>query len=1031
MLISPSAFSQNAAKSIDNNYTRLEGLRWSLDKYLWSNARLKIEGHDKPIVDFNAIDSWRRLGEYLSISSNGRHFAYNSERIYKHLDPKRKEDSLIVQSINSSWRKGFVGVKPGFFTSDSRQYIFQEGTRLGFLTLNGGPARYVKDIASYKTPSKDNNEWLAYRLKAGESEVVLKNLVTGREKHFSDMSDYSFDYKSEWLVCQSNSNLNGNESKDLLLYQLATGVEIRFSHVADYLFSENGKALLLKIEKKVGKELVTDLEYVILPEGRGRVIWSNKDSFISLNDYSMDSPGKQVVFSIRDSSGVAKGNLASNSVWYYKKGMDKATLKLTDEIAGANKDLQIEGSPFFTDNGGYIRFSMQPRPFPSKAHFDPILPQVWNYKDLILQSAQSDLLKGPRAHVFIFNVEKGKVIQLEGENETLHLLKGNFAIVKRLSKETFGDRFWEKGYGRDRDSNWLVALSDGSRRLLKSRSGNATEIGPFWFSPSGNYLVYFDFGKDCGYFSYNLRTEKLTDISARDNNSQLSYINPYLRADRKSEQSLGLAAWLKNDAAVLVYDNNDIWQFDLQGRKAPVNLTNGFGKSNDIVFSLFNGQRFEDEIPVLDDREHLLLRAFNRRNKYNGFYRKVVGVAGDPELLYMGGCFMDLISWCQDPNLSNRGMHPIKARDVNVWVLQRQSGAEAPNYYKTADFRSFERMTNFQPQKEYSWLSEELHSFEHLGGTEGQGILYKPENFDSGKKYPVLIVFYGGYSNNLYQFPEPAYSKSAITPGQAPIWFLSNGYLIFTPDVYVAPLKYGPEAFNVIEGAARYLKQLSYVDGNKIGCCSHSWSAKLGAYMFTHSKSFSCMVISEGFLYGNMINAALTLSEDESGESKLETVEEGFQFGSLWENRDSWLDQTTVLNANNASSPLLLLCNEKSTKEYQDQTLQLFTALRRLEKKCWWLKYSKGAHTLAPDLDEQKDFTIRSTQFFDHYLKNGPAAHWMTEGIPANLRGFEAGYELDPVGSCGRGCSICEKWNEQYRKHPEMFAKPIGEWHLN
>ncbi len=59
------------------------------------------------------------------------------------------------------------------------------------------------------------------------------------------------------------------------------------------------------------------------------------------------------------------------------------------------------------------------------------------------------------------------------------------------------------------------------------------------------------------------------------------------------------------------------------------------------------------------------------------------------------------------------------------------------------------------------------------------------------------------------------------------------------------------------------------------------------------------------------------------------------------------------------------------------------------------------------------DYTIRMTQFFDHYLKGMPAPKWMTEGVPAKLKGIETRYELDPSGSCGDNCSICRKKNYQ------------------
>jgi hypothetical protein len=44
------------------------------------------------------------------------------------------------------------------------------------------------------------------------------------------------------------------------------------------------------------------------------------------------------------------------------------------------------------------------------------------------------------------------------------------------------------------------------------------------------------------------------------------------------------------------------------------------------------------------------------------------------------------------------------------------------------------------------------------------------------------------------------------------------------------------------------------------------------------------------------------------------------------------------------------------------------------------------------------DFTIRSQQFFDHYLKGMPPPKWMTEGLPARLKGINSGLELVTSG---------------------------------
>jgi len=1004
-LLSYSAKSQNNGPATDTTANPLKNERWGLQKYLWSFAHCNTGKSDKKSIDFDAVDDWQGLGQYLSVSNDGKYFAYTVERGIGFTKEYRKLDSLVVQSTTNSWQRSFPADKPGFFSDDNKQYIFQDKSTLCWLQLGSGKCKVINDVESYLT-SGTRKDWIVYKLK-NENSIVLQNLVTENVKKVSNVAAYSFDKSNQWVSCEMNSSL-----KELLIYNLDSGKQQTFSSVTSYLFSTRGNALLINC----GNEL----KYFNCGDQTIETIWTATDTSKILGAYQFDESGAQVVFTVKEVSSAK----SLNSIWYYKQGMDKALIKINDETSGITGGLKLQESASFTDNDRYIHLTLKRDGETLQTMNDAVQLDIWSYKDLNLQSAQTILAKQSKLCNAFIGVDNDQLIIVEKGEDNAYLIHGDFAIVKKSDKSTHGDRFWEKGYGYNEDSNWVVSLKDGSRRLLPT-----TTNWTFGFSPDGNYLVYFDASKGCHYFSYNLSTGRVNDISANLPAGQLGVVDGYPNtlSDQKPEFPFGPAAWIQDDAGILVYDNNDVWRLDLSGKKPAVNITCGFGRSHGIVFSLINSHRVLSEIPIVSVQESLLLRAFNSKNKYNGFYRKNVSGIGDLELLTMGPYFMHLIPWNQDPNLSKEGLPPVKARDVDVWIVQRQSSTDAPNYYETIDFKAFRRLTNLQPQKKYNWLSEELHSFKHLDGRIGKAILYKPENFDSSRKYPVLIILYGGYSNNLHQFPIPTYNDEAITPGEAPNWMLNNGYLIFTPDIYVAPFKYGPEAFNVIEGAARYLKQLPYIDSNKLGYCAHSWSAKLGSYIFTHSKSFAAIGISEGFLYANMINEAFSTDDNEN--SRLETVEMGFKFGNLWKYKDLWLEHTTVLNVDKAKSPLLLLCNKQSSKEYQDQTFQLFSALRRLDKKVWWLKYDKGGHRLT-DLNERKDFTIRYTQFFDHYLKEAPAPRWMTQGIPHALKGIESKYELDPVGSCGKDCKICKKWNEQYKKHSEMFVMPISEWHL-
>ena len=69
-------------------------------------------------------------------------------------------------------------------------------------------------------------------------------------------------------------------------------------------------------------------------------------------------------------------------------------------------------------------------------------------------------------------------------------------------------------------------------------------------------------------------------------------------------------------------------------------------------------------------------------------------------------------------------------------------------------------------------------NFQSTDGIPLQGILYKPENFDPSKKYPMIVYLYEKLSQNLNHFVDPRPMDSINIS-----YYVSNGYLVFTPDI--------------------------------------------------------------------------------------------------------------------------------------------------------------------------------------------------------------------------------------------------------
>ena len=75
------------------------------------------------------------------------------------------------------------------------------------------------------------------------------------------------------------------------------------------------------------------------------------------------------------------------------------------------------------------------------------------------------------------------------------------------------------------------------------------------------------------------------------------------------------------------------------------------------------------------------------------------------------------------------------------------------------------------------------------------------------------------------------------------------------------------------------------------------------------------------------------------------------------------------------------------------QGIELFMAMRRLNKPCWMLTYNGESHNLRRRAN-RKDLSVRTMQFFDFYLKGAKEPVWMNSGVPAYKKNTMTGYDL-------------------------------------
>ncbi len=101
-------------------------------------------------------------------------------------------------------------------------------------------------------------------------------------------------------------------------------------------------------------------------------------------------------------------------------------------------------------------------------------------------------------------------------------------------------------------------------------------------------------------------------------------------------------------------------------------------------------------------------------------------------------------------------------------------------------------------------------------------------------------------------------------------------------------------------------------------------------------------------------------------------IELGRHFGKM---QTCILKNSPIFKLEKVSTPILIRHNKGDQVVPWSQSVELFTGLRRLQKRAWMLQYDNGGHGLFGK--DANDFTYRINQFFDHYLKGYPPPAWM------------------------------------------------------
>lgn len=757
----------------------------------------------------------------------------------------------------------------------------------------------------------------------------------------------------EWIAFTDSS---GN----LGMRNLRTGQLRNYKFVKNYSFSSDGRFLILEGQETEGNEIKQSISLLNVASGEIIAIWKGKGLVQLLVDQ----------FASRFAFLLANGNGSDRSLWYYRLGDHRPVLAVSDSVIGVSMGMKLDNISEISEYGDYIYFSARRIGGVVDSSNREEGLTIWSYLDSKLPTAKMIDDQFPPSYTFAVTLKDHRIVQISKDNELVLNRSKNgslFLIDHTSGSSNPGDRKWSSAA---QHSYLLRKIEGRDNQDISFKESDMIEV-----SPGGKYVVYYDSNVGA-YFSYDVASGIRRNITSGLKVSWISYYREDLFHGPR-----GIAGWLDDDAAVLVYDRFDIWVIDPSGKKKPENFTNGYGLKHDIVFYL--------ALPHLGTflkHDKIILNALNLLSKENGFFQKEIGGGDDPQLLTMGNYIYQLID---NPYTDNAGRSPVKARYENKFIVLRMKSNESPNFFFTSDFMKFIPQSAIYPERSYNWYTTELHSWRKEDGSILQGVLYKPENFDGKKKYPIIFYYYEkkSFGLNAYIFPENLAGMCNINIPT----FVSNGFLVFSPDIDYKIGNPMQGTYDAVVSSAIDLSKLPYVDSNKMGIGGCSFGGLQTNYLVTHTKLFAAAYSSSSIsdlvsAYGDVPARYTSLSGYfENGQGRMG--------GSLWQKKDLYIKNSPIFNADRVATPLLLMHTTNDGICSFSQALEFFTALRRLGKKVWLLEYSDGNHGVVGKSAD--DFSIRLLQFFNHYLKDVPAPLWMTQGSATVMKKIDNGYKLD------------------------------------
>ncbi|MFD1551600.1 hypothetical protein DNU06_03150 [Putridiphycobacter roseus] len=913
---------------------------------------------DKKIINQETYDLWKSI--------KNEHWSPDGQLITYEINPAKGDGYLFIQSTETLEKDSILkgknakihylnkyvvfNITPGY---DTLRTLKLEKTKkekmpkdtLGIFWIGKDSLMTIPKVKSYRLAAE--GDWMAYLSETDER---------------ADCPTYK-----KWQIIKKRRKCEKEKTAGSTLHLLnpLTSSEIVIDKVMDYKFNKSGNFLIYSISQK-GKSDSLTIMSLNLQNTKYDTLLKNQ---LEIKDLTFDEAGTQMVFL----NTIDTNKIKTFQLRYFKLG-DTTTTVIADTLfPGMNAGWSVSANqtPYFSNNGRTIYFGTNIQI--EQEEEDTLLSNekakvdVWSWTDKKVQPQQLKELRYSKNSAFLtkINLDTKKIIHLtESEYDQINIntkANASFALVRNDESQRLANS-WEFPWPSD---YFLLNLDNGDCNLMLNNQGYYPSL-----SPKSDYLVWYN-GNDSVWYSTDTRTQtvkpltnKLDDIFYSDNNG--SPFNPYPE---------GNSGWVLKDGKeqIIIESENDLWLVDPSNHLKAVCITGNKGKQEQIKYSISSWDRDSAYI----DLTRAFIKGVDKESKDEFVTNINHAIQGNK---YLNG--------------PHKFYYVVKAKKSDKVFYRKMTVSQYPDLFVTdLSFKDSKQLSHTNPQQQnYNWATVEQVQWKSYKGLELDGLLYKPEDFDSTKNYPMIVYFYEKYDDRLHNYYAPRPTASIVHPTE----YASNGYLVFIPNILYTPGHPAKSAYDCILSGTDYLTdKYSWIDTNKLGLQGQSWGGYQTAQLVTMTDKYACGMA--GAPVSNMFSAYGGIRWGSGMSRAFQYERTQSRIGcTIWECPELYIENSPIFGLPNVHTPLLIMHNDKDGAVPWYQGIEMFMGLRRLEKPVWLLNYNGDGHNLMQNANRE-DLSKRMMQFFDFYLKGEAMPLWMKNGVPALEKGNPSNLELEKL----------------------------------